>query len=823
MANNEQLVKAELHYTSPEDLAVIKDELQKAGVNTAAEYDGMIEATLPLSSVLSLSEKNILMDFPEGIRQPETGGLESFTEDKVSGARAIQPSSAWLSAFKEKAASSYIDPITNTIKNRNEAGAIENDFESFPANDGGGLEVMVREEEREETALTGLYIVRLHKPLDTRFRNALKEKKITLASYTEGSQLYCYKSFLDAQQYKFLDGHEAVAAVSAFGIEQKLSNNFVKELSTEAESGLESIQLKEFEIALSDEQYREQITALINNSGQGTVTDAGAAIIRFQTNPESALLAALAGSPYVISVSPYRPADLFCDVSRAVLGIDFKNPANAFTGKDETVCIIDSGVDTNHPDIKPQLKAALNFKQGVVVDQAGHGTHVAGIICGNGAASENKDVKITGVAPGVKLVSVGIRRADGNLELPPDMKDLFEVGKKEEAIIFNLSLGRKVNSQYHLGSLSVDQFIYDNPEILVVVAAGNEGNAAQGILEYGTLGSPATAKNALTVGAISGVRTKPEIKFSWGARYPASFPKPPQSKYPMMHADEETALTSSSGPSDYNSIKPEVVAPGTFILAAKASGVSILPTSAEYYDEHYTFKTGTSMAAPFVTGMAALLREYLRKEHNCTNPSAALLKAIIVGAAHKINNSRTGFADNSLEVIGFPDFDQGFGLVNLDKLINAKTAALNFRDIYNDKPEALESRADPGGTVKSKRDYKFIVPDNAGLISITLTWTDEAAKGIQNNLQLALQPAGKNWVLGNNEHLYQKDARFGSLNKVFGQLMDKNNNTEKIVLTDPAPGKYTLRVMAQNTLSPQGYSLAIIGNITGFTESKSAF
>lgn len=828
MANQDQLVRTELHYSSQDELNIIEAELFNAGTGVPVFYDGMIETTIPLSTILALKEKHILMDFPEGVLpQEEDENLESFRENEPLIRETDMPPSSWLSAFKEKAAASYIDPITNTIKKRKDPGPeIENDFESFPSSgdDGGEVAVLTREEEKEDTITAGLYIVRLKGPLNTQFRNALKENNISLTSYTEGNQLYCYKCFLDQSQYNFLAAQESVAAVTAFELEQKLTNNLVQELSAAAESGLESFAIKEFEIALSDEKYREQIVTLINASGQGTVTEAGANIVRLQTDPESPLLAVLAASPYVICVSPYQPADFFCDVSRTILGIDFKDAANSLTGQDETVCIIDSGVDINHPDIKPQLKAAVNFKQGVVVDQAGHGTHVAGIICGNGAASATKPVKITGVAPGVQLVSVGIRRADGNLELPPDMKDLFDIGKAQGAKIFNISLGRKVNSQYHLGSLSVDQFIYDNPEILVVVAAGNEGNASQGTLEYATLGSPATAKNALTVGAISGKRTQPVIKLTWGARYPANFPKPPQSVYPMMSAGEEPALTSSSGPSDYNSIKPEVVAPGTFILSAKASTVPALTTSPEYFDESYTFKTGTSMAAPFVTGMAALLREFLRKVHNCTNPSSALLKAIIVGCAHKINNSRAAFADNSVEVIGFPDFDQGFGLVNLDKLINARTAALNFRDIYNDnKTDALESRAEPGGTVKSKRDYNFTVPDNAGDISITLTWIDEAAKGIQNNLQLALQPKGGDWILGNMEHMYQKDARFGSLSKVFNQLMDKNNNTEKILLTNAAPGKYKLRVMAQNTLAPQGYSLAVIGNVTEFEESKSAF
>lgn len=826
MATGDPLVLAELHYSVREELDLIQAELQKAEDSLPAYYDGMIEATLPLSSILALAEQHILMDFPAGGPPDEGGGLEFFGERKPVVRETALPDSPGLRYFMQQAASTQIDLESNTIRikedpEKDKGGGLE----SLPASDGDtGLAVLTREEEKEETApaTAGLYLVRLKGPLDASFRNALREQQITLTSFTEGSQLYCYKSFLDPSQYMFLNARQQVAAVAEFAVERKITGSLANEITAASESGLESMEYMEFELALSDEQYREQLVAFINNSGQGIVTEAGAGLIRLQTSTGSALLAALAGSPYVVCVSPHQQAGFYCDISKALIGVEFKTAAMQLTGEGETVCIIDSGVDTGHPDLKPQLKSALNFKQGQITDQAGHGTHVAGIICGNGASSANKPVKITGVAPGIQLVSVGIRRTDGNLELPPDMKELFALGLKEGARIFNISLGRKVASQYHLGSLSVDQFIYDNPEVLVVVAAGNEGKAEDGVLEYATLGSPATAKNALTVGAICGKRTQPAINLTWGKRYPANFPSPPQSTYPMMSTGEEPALTSSSGPSDYNSIKPEVVAPGTFILSVKASSVTVLPSGPEYYDDHYTFKTGTSMAAPFVSGMAALLREFLRKEHQCSNPSSALLKAIIVACAHKINTNRQVFADTSLEDIGFPDFDQGFGLVNLDNLVNSRTVALHIRDIYNNTNDALESRAEPGGVIKSKRDYNFSVPDNAGDIAITLTWIDEPARGIQNNLQLALQPFGKDWVLGNHDHLYQKDARFGSMSKVFNQLMDKNNNTEKIILANAAPGKYKLRVMAQNTLSKQGYSLAIVGNISDFAEARSA-
>ncbi|MNY62700.1 hypothetical protein D3C86_1995680 [compost metagenome] len=66
------------------------------------------------------------------------------------------------------------------------------------------------------------------------------------------------------------------------------------------------------------------------------------------------------------------------------------------------------------------------------------------------------------------------------------------------------------------------------------------------------------------------------------------------------------------------------------------------------------------------------------------------------------------------------------------------------------------------------------------------------------------------------EHNYKKDPLFDTLFDL--KPLDKNNNTEKVWIKDPLPGKYLIRITAQNTLSKQGYSLAVLGNGTGFTE-----
>lgn len=455
-----------------------------------------------------------------------------------------------------------------------------------------------------------------------------------------------------------------------------------------------------------------------------------------------------------MALSLYEPPELYCDVSRVTLGLTSSTqPTCPFSGKGETVCVIDSGIDDQHPDLINNLKKSVGFENGTKIDQVGHGTHVSGIIAGDGSASNGK---IIGIAPQSSLVSVGVVDQDKQLNLPPDFADLFKIALQNEAKIINLSHGKPVFGNYHLGSFSVDQFIYENPEVLVVVAAGNNGNSKIGNqLAYRTVGSPATAKNALTVGAATTRRSDPQNKQTWGQISPAEFPSKPFNLIQLTSQVDYPSLRSSTGPTDYDSIKPEVLAPGNYILSTKASTTTISPTAPSFYDEYYTFLTGTSMAAPTVSGIAALVREYLKKVHQCSNPSSALLKAIIICTGRKIDNNRKS-PDNSLNQVGFPDFDQGFGVVDFSTLLHGPKTNLHFIDIYNKDLKALESRAPIGGSVKSFREYILEIEDGRSEISITMTWIDPAAMGIQNNLQLSVKTPSNDWLLGNMDHLYKK-------------------------------------------------------------------
>jgi len=823
MPSENEFIKAELRFSGEEELKVIRDELALSGAINIAEYDGVVEAELHLTSVEILKHKHILIDFPSQKRLLVNEEVELFNIPVIQPPKKRNAAeSEWISSFKRKADLSYIDTHTNRLKIKTKATKLAKDSQDDDNNNilkniSGDLEMAPapEAETEDEKAINqeDIYLVNFKGPLNGEYRTEFTLHAITLNSFYDGENEYSYKAFLTKEQYEYLVRQDITASVMKYQMERKLAASMVQELSQQ-DSGIESLVADmTFEIVLSDERYMEKISETITTSGQAIIIDAGLNIIRVKTSPESELMAALAGSPFVISVALYEPPTLFCDVCRKTVGLEFPNPAGAFFGEGETVGVIDSGIDVSHPDLKNRIKAALQFGEGLKLDLVGHGTHVAGIICGDGTASNGK---IIGMAPKAQLVSVGIVNSTGQPELPVDIGRLLKIAVDNGAKIINLSLGYTVSGAYHLGSFSVDNYVYENPEILVVVAAGNDGNAKQGRLAYKTVGAPATAKNVLTVGASSGKRTTPVINQTWGNRKPSNFPVPPFNAAKLISTEDHPSLGSSTGPTDFDSIKPEVVAPGTYILSAKASASNISPDNAEFYDINYRFNTGTSMAAPIVSGIAALVREFLRKVQNHPHPSSSLIKAIIIGNSHKIENNRKAPDDESLNKVGFPDFDQGFGLVDFNKLLNEKTTQLFFADVFNTDPKALESRAALGGPIKSFREYAIDVTDNSDALSVILTWIDPPAKGVQNNLQLSVKPPSNKWELGNMGHLYKKDELFDNLFDL--KPHDKYNNVEKVLIISPVPGKYLIRITAQNTLSRQGYSLAILGNVSNFIE-----
>lgn len=647
-----------------------------------------------------------------------------------------------------------------------------------------------------------VYEVTFNSPINQEIKTKLAKLGLDICSYVPPDT---YRLFMNAAQLEKIRKMPFVKDIRRYTIVDTVTPEILNQEKTEGE--------KAFDLVLHRAIDLEKVRTIIENTEGTRVTDTAERMIRFYCAPGSPILPALANLPQVMSITPYQPPSLFCDWTRKFLGIDRLSRADGWnlTGRGQIVAIFDSGIDDQHPDLTNRIDRIEAELGAEANDLFGHGTHVAGIIAGNGTVSNGA---ITGMAPEAKLVSIGILDANGEFQLPLDLGKLLQKAVDAGAAIINLSWGFSFQGGYVHGSMTIDQFVYNHPDVLVVVAAGNAGKAPQGFHALKTVGAPATAKNVLTVGACGVDRDQFQGK-NWGTIDPGDFPMPPASQETIL--SDLVAGPSSRGPTDYDSIKPDIVAPGYYLLSTRAKDaprdrfLEIYPA----FDDHYAFLGGTSMATPVVSGVAALIRQYLQEHLDIPRPSANLLKAILIATANPLTprDQPAGLA----EKIGYPDFDMGFGRLDLTHLFPFDTGPNQARpqviDIANDSPDALASRMPVGSGRRSFNKYQFTrEADQTAPLRFVLTWTDVPGSGVQNNLGLEIKgPAGLLWH-GNGQHVYLRDPLLDNLISTGSERFDKRNNVEQVLIQEPQPGEYEVRVRALNTpFPPQGYALCVLG------------
>ena len=275
-------------------------------------------------------------------------------------------------------------------------------------------------------------------------------------------------------------------------------------------------------------------------------------------------------------------------------------------GNGVTVAVIDSGV-TEHTDLAGRILYAESFigklgqSKNAVADTFGHGTVVAGILAGSGEASGLLQ-PVRGIAPKVNIVSLRALDANGkgtDASVIAAINRAIELKDKYKIRVVNLSLGRPVFESFRTDPLCRAVEAAWKAGLVVVVAAGNSGrDNSFGNQGYGTIQSPANDPRVITVGAMRTMST-------------------------ITRSDDLIATYSSKGPSPVDHIvKPDLVAPGNLIMAAAPTLTSLLGRDlAANFVAQSLYKyggdativkddfqlSGTSMAAPMVSGAAALL------------------------------------------------------------------------------------------------------------------------------------------------------------------------------------------------------------------------
>lgn len=327
-----------------------------------------------------------------------------------------------------------------------------------------------------------------------------------------------------------------------------------------------------------------------------------------------------------------------------------------------------------------------------------------------------------------------------------------------------------------------------------MIAAGNEGTgipprkADPGYVDWLSIGSPASCKNALTVGASRSDRTTgPLAARTWSSLWPGKFPLPPIANETVSGDPESLAAFSSRGPCDDHRIKPDLVAPGTEILSTRSR---LAPPTTYPASNSYTFDSGTSMAAPLVSGCAALVRQYYVQSRAHANPSAALLKATLVNSTRWLNGN-----DANANIPGKPNYHQGHGRVCMALAIpnpSQPGLALQFVDDWQTFQFTRTGQ---------RKRYQFVLPADAPELRFCMAYTDRPARGLQNNLNLIVEHAETRKKYIGNESL-----------PVALTVLDADNNMESIRIAGAKAGTYNISVIVANLLQPkQDFALVVTG------------
>ncbi len=434
--------------------------------------------------------------------------------------------------------------------------------------------------------------------------------------------------------------------------------------------------------------------------------------------------------------------------------------ARGIHGENRIVAIMDTGLDyascwfrdTGNPPPGPNHRKIMDYRTwgGNAYDgcSIGHGTHVSGTLAGDQSFINSGNYDYNGMAYAAKIAFQDVGNDDffsclfGLLNVPSSLTSPFQDVYALGARAHSNSWGSMSNTYDGLAR-DVDDFMWTHPDFLVFFAAGNSGPGS------GTVGSPGTAKNCVTVGA---TRQAPQ--------------------------QNTVASYSSRGPT-YNDdrYKPTVTAPGgedpTYITSAKNTtnqSPSCNTVSSPFQ--------GTSMATPAVAGLGLLVQQYFLEGWYPNGefgmgtplpPSAALVKATLVNGATDMGG------------LDIPNNNEGWGRLLLDDVLYFAGDSRELRIETHDGLSTGESAV-----------FSYAVEPGEPL-EIVLVWTDyPAATGtgikLVNDLDLVVVGPGGTY-LGNV---------FSGGQSVTGGSPDRRNVEEVVRLSAPDPGDYTMTVSAYN-------------------------
>lgn len=514
-----------------------------------------------------------------------------------------------------------------------------------------------------------------------------------------------------------------------------------------------------------------------------------------------------AREPEVCWVEEGLHAEVCNDRARTAAYLNVEPVQNTYSldGTGQVVAVADTGLDTGdetilHPDFEGRLLAVIDTGRGNDwSDPTYHGTHVAASVVGTGAASAGQ---FCGVAPGAKLVFHALLGSSQTLVTPNDLNELYAPAYEWGARIHSGSWGFEGYNDYRIYDQNTDEFIWNHPDFLVVFSAGNDGCDANrdGVVDGESLRSPGIAKNVLTVGAAEGGRaagmggrTSSKYSSHWSSCFPSN---PIAADLISSSPDGEgqgMAAFSSRGPTADGRNKPDVVAPGTDVISARSRASDATGWGIYSANTNYCFMGGSSMAAPLVSGCAVLLRQYAVERLGVASPSAAFLKAALVGGARSLSPGQYGTNALHREIPPppRPNAAEGYGQVDVGQTLFPSNG---LHVIWREGDSALSTG--------EEQRYTFTVATTNRPLVAVMAYSDypalpSAAKMLVNDLDMALlAPDGTVHRPGNRAE------------------SDHKNNVEAVDVAVAVTGEWTVVISATNVpQGPQPFAFYLRGDI----------
>jgi serine protease AprX len=412
----------------------------------------------------------------------------------------------------------------------------------------------------------------------------------------------------------------------------------------------------------------------------------------------------LEADPEIVSVSIDHPMKVADDLVNGAIGTS-SAWNSGYTGAGIGVAVIDSGINDGHRDLwnSAETQSRVVYHQdftgtpttnssGGQYDLYGHGTHVAGIIGGNGYLSSGQ---YEGVAPGVNLIDLRVLDENGagtDSTVIAGIQEAIALESTYNIRIINLSLGRGIYESYTQDPLCQAVESAWKSGILVVVAAGNYGRlSVDGSNGFGTITAPGNDPYVLTVGA-----TKDN-----GSPSPSA---------------ETLASYSSKGPTTYDHIaKPDMVAPGNDVISLAAPGATLegdypaeLVTGNNGNNDYFTL-SGTSMATPAVVGAAALM---LQQQSSLTPDQ---VKARLMASTYKQGlTSTSAYVPHLLQTFidSYDLFSVGSGLLDVTTAMTSTALA----------PATVGSALSPTAVYSPSTGVIALVNGNASVSTNSVVW-----------------------------------------------------------------------------------------------------